>query len=331
LLSSKTYWNAVVQLADEQGVDVSLLVQGMSGVEHSRYVPFGELKALVEKVSEDASLPWMGLTLGPRLAISSHGSVGYALSTCKDLEACLQLVSQYDQTRFQFMSIEGEQGADSLSLSVTEKCDWEPVRQILQEAIVIGILNVIAYIVGDKVGQCKVYLPYPEPQWSKRYQAIHDCDYIFDADDCRIVLPLALLSVPSISFDAQSLMRAREQCEQELRALQNKHTLSEAVREWIEEGERYSLNIDQLAAHFNLSVSTLIRKLRQEKTSYKIIMEELKKSRASRLLQETAYSVEAIACIVGYSDVSNFNRSFKRWFGSSPAVYREQFREQVRK
>lgn len=325
-LSSKTYWNAVVQLALEQGIDVSSFSSRVAGKEFEQYVPFSELKALVEAVGNRAAQPSLGLELGPRLAVSSHGSVGYALSSCRDLNECFQLISQYDQTRFQFLGIKGELLGNDFQLTLIEKCDWQPVQQTLYEAIAIGTLNVIAYVVGDKVKQCRVHFPFAKPQWFNRYQRLYHCEYLFDQSACRIFMPAALLSVASISFDQRSLTRAKEQCDQELISLRQMDTFQHAVRSWLEEGGRYNLNIEEVAKHFNISISTLIRKLKRENCSYKSILEEMRKTRASNLLRDSNCSVEAIAYEVGYSDVSNFGRSFKRWFACSPLAYRQRYK-----
>jgi AraC-like DNA-binding protein len=37
--------------------------------------------------------------------------------------------------------------------------------------------------------------------------------------------------------------------------------------------------------------------------------------------------VEAVADRVGYSDVANFTRAFRRWAGTTPTSYRNALRE----
>mgnify|MGYP003868877173 CR=1 FL=1 len=38
---------------------------------------------------------------------------------------------------------------------------------------------------------------------------------------------------------------------------------------------------------------------------------------------QTDQKIDVISIQLGYEDVSNFSRTFKRWFGCSPGVYRE--------
>jgi AraC-like DNA-binding protein len=44
------------------------------------------------------------------------------------------------------------------------------------------------------------------------------------------------------------------------------------------------------------------------------------------LLRSSDLSIETVAERVGYSDVANFTRAFRRWTGSTPAAYRRSTR-----
>lgn len=46
--------------------------------------------------------------------------------------------------------------------------------------------------------------------------------------------------------------------------------------------------------------------------------------RGARLLRSTEDRVADIARLVGYTDPAHFTRSFKRWFGVPPSVYRSR-------
>ncbi|KZZ44704.1 hypothetical protein A3758_14505 [Oleiphilus sp. HI0118] len=73
-----------------------------------------------------------------------------------------------------------------------------------------------------------------------------------------------------------------------------------------------------------MSKGTFIRKLKQEDTTFKQLMEAAKKRHAQYLLINTSQKIESISLQLGYEDLSNFGRSFKRWFGCSPSQFREQ-------
>jgi AraC-like DNA-binding protein len=42
------------------------------------------------------------------------------------------------------------------------------------------------------------------------------------------------------------------------------------------------------------------------------------------MLMDATLSLEAIASLLGYSDLSNFSHAFKRWTGHSPGAFRRQ-------
>jgi AraC-like DNA-binding protein len=74
----------------------------------------------------------------------------------------------------------------------------------------------------------------------------------------------------------------------------------------------------------NISPRTLRRRLIGEKTSYKSLVEDIRKNKAIDLLQTTTQSTQQIAAELGYSDLSNFYRAFKRWTGRNPGFYRKE-------
>ena len=53
-------------------------------------------------------------------------------------------------------------------------------------------------------------------------------------------------------------------------------------------------------------------------------VQKLKMRRAARLLTNPDLSVSAIAEELGYMDSGNFRQIFKKYYGMTPAEYREQ-------
>ena len=57
------------------------------------------------------------------------------------------------------------------------------------------------------------------------------------------------------------------------------------------------------------------------------VVDDVRKQRALLLLARKDLGVEQVADRLGYSDVANFTRAFRRWTGQTPAEYRQRHRE----
>jgi AraC-like DNA-binding protein len=81
------------------------------------------------------------------------------------------------------------------------------------------------------------------------------------------------------------------------------------------------LSIDDVAANFNLSSRTLQRKLREEGSSFKEIVDKVRKELALQYLKDKNNQIKDVAYSLGYNESSAFVRAFKRWTGTTPSLY----------
>ncbi|MCG6886542.1 MAG: AraC family transcriptional regulator [Proteobacteria bacterium] len=81
---------------------------------------------------------------------------------------------------------------------------------------------------------------------------------------------------------------------------------------------------DHIAGRLNLSRRSLQRKLREQSTSYRELLENTRKELAGQYMADKSYSISEITYLLGFSDPSNFNRAFRRWKGVSPSAYRNR-------
>ena len=323
-LSSVTYWNHFVRYSVEQNLNVDSVIATLTPSEEQDFIPFEDLKTLIKAISGASDKPWVGLDVAQNIQISSHGNLGFALTHCVNLKECLVLIIDYYQTRLQAIDIQSAIHDGICTVSVIETCNWKPISSILHEVLALTFLNVLEFIVGNEVQACTFNFPYPEPEWSNRYTELMPCSITFGHTVASINIPLSLFEIPCLSSNARSVDFAKNQCDIELARVSNYESLSEKIAYLIESHQHYDLTVEGAAKHLNMSKSTLTRKLKLEENSFKLIMDKLKKQRASYLLLESELSVETIAFELGYEDNSNFGRSFKRWFNCSPSTYRLQ-------
>jgi AraC-like DNA-binding protein len=66
------------------------------------------------------------------------------------------------------------------------------------------------------------------------------------------------------------------------------------------------------------------RRLSELGTSYQRILDDVRRELAIEYLRTTNLTVQEIAELLGYSEVTNFRRAFMRWVEMSPYQYRKQ-------
>ncbi|MDM0114799.1 AraC family transcriptional regulator [Variovorax sp. J22R133] len=85
--------------------------------------------------------------------------------------------------------------------------------------------------------------------------------------------------------------------------------------------------VEPLARQFGLSLRTLHRRLGEAGTSYFEIVDGVRGRVAIEHLEQTDLSVEEIARRLGFSDVSNFRKAFRKWTGQPTSWYRTRTRK----
>jgi len=83
-------------------------------------------------------------------------------------------------------------------------------------------------------------------------------------------------------------------------------------------------NKGQVAKELNISLRTLARGLESENTSYRKVVDNLRKDIAISYLQKSNWSVDDVADMLGYGSSANFGRAFKQWTGQTPSHFRNE-------
>lgn len=319
---SLTYFNHFVRYADEKQIDLSKFWAEQGLPPEQGFVPFETLRLFIEFLWSKGCPPSLGLEVGKSIQVSSHGLLGFGLANAKDLDQCLYFVCQYYQTRAQIMDFFLEKEGEFLNFTIKPMMDWGSLDRVIYEALVAILHNVLRFAIGKRVEELTLNLPYEKPDWWQLYKQFIPANYVFSAQRACFKIPMEWLSIQCMSHDPVNATIAKDQCEAELVRIQKQQKVSDQVRHLIESSARYHLSLENAAKALNMSKSTLIRKLKQEQATFKGLLDDIKQHHASHLLLHTEQKLEVIALQLGYDDVSNFNRTFKRWFGCTPATYR---------
>ena len=107
------------------------------------------------------------------------------------------------------------------------------------------------------------------------------------------------------------------------RDLHDAGPFSERVRRLV--GEQLggpTITPGSVARALAVSRRTLSRRLAGERTSFRGILNDLRREFACALLQDRSLSVGDIAFFLQYSEPAAFHRAFRRWTGQTPRDFR---------
>ena len=89
-------------------------------------------------------------------------------------------------------------------------------------------------------------------------------------------------------------------------------------------------DIEQASKALGMSSRTLRRRLGEQSITYSTLVNKIRYDLSRRYLEDTNLTIKEIGFLLGYSDVSAFNRAYKRWSGMPPTAYRRRASKKAR-
>ncbi|MGB2375744.1 MAG: AraC family transcriptional regulator ligand-binding domain-containing protein [Porticoccaceae bacterium] len=274
----------------------------------------------------------LGLLVGTQLNLPTHGPLGVAAFSGPDLRTAVTLLAQYGQTRVEFFNTTVSEHPAGLKIHFAENFDLAELRLFITETVLSGLFSAIEFFVGAGQFKGQAYFSYAKPSYWQKYHDAFGDNIQFDHSSTEIIISSSLLSVPSPVADPDLHKEAVAICEQQLKEITadqaegSQLSIEQRVSTLIFENPGKLWTLNEVAEKLCMSSRTLIRKLDAEGTKFQNIRDEQAKKQAANYLTDASLSVESIGHLMGFSDVSSFRRSFKRWFGETPSQYMARVR-----
>ena len=81
-------------------------------------------------------------------------------------------------------------------------------------------------------------------------------------------------------------------------------------------------SIEEVAQHLAMAPRSLRRRLDDEGTRFRDLVDAERRQLAARLLESTDMKIDEMALHLGYGDTASFTRAFRRWSGVTPRAFR---------
>lgn len=279
--------------------------------------------AIVQRATQLTKDPSLAVQLGMRMRVSSHGFLGFAAMTASTVGEALELAVRFSTIRTSAIALSLVTEGDTASLVISERVDFEreglaSLREFLVLALVVGIRQLGTELTGSvPVGHAEC--AFPAPPWIPTSIV----EVTFDRPAHRLVFSSSLLDRKLINADIVATRLAIEQCEREL-ASTHDGELAARIRAALDADP--AVGLPDVAKKLKLSTRTLKRRLADQHTTFSAIRDDLRRQRALLLVDNRTLSISEIAIKLGYTELPNFTRAFRKWTGVTPIAYRGRAR-----
>lgn len=274
--------------------------------------------------------PGWHLSPGRQLSVPHHGALGFAVVTAPDLRAAVNVLLKFNATRGAWVWLAGAEEDDGFVMRVYESVAMGEERAALVELALLAIQNLLERPLGREIRGARISLGLPQPAYASRLREAFHADLEFGATGHALRFPRTWLAEPCILHDAQMHRYLVARCEEDLSNAAGAMPAEVAVRQALLAHPGSLPGLTEIAATQHVSPRTLIRRLKRGGTSYRAILESVRRTLAHDYLLNSDFSAGDIAHRLGYQDASNFGRAFRGWYGSSPGRYRARERNRRR-
>lgn len=322
---SAVYARDLLELAQSLGIERSRILDGLA-IDHALLadpegrVSLAQFQAIVARVRALRDEPSLGLLFGLHMRVPMHGYLGFAIMSSATMRDALALVARYIPIRSNTLRAELLCVGDEGCLYLDEVTDLGEARTTVITAALINIWQTSQALTQARIPVC-CELTFEAPQGAEAH-GVPSLTFRYDQprNGLRFAAHHLELTVPNAHLMGFEL--AREQCERALLELEQEQ-LVPRVRALLWRAESGAQSLQHIAHKTGMSASTLKRKLKAAGVQFSDLLDEAQRERACGLLRIQRLSIEQVAEKVGYADVSNFGRAFRRWTGVTPAAYRK--------
>ena len=196
----------------------------------------------------------------------------------------------------------------------------EHLIQVFIFAVILNAIRNISGFTGDLTGIAFTGRPQgPEADYRKHFGP----RVSFSSGDAKLAVPRAVLEQP-VSTGNVDILTANEPLLSSLvRAVRENNLLAKIKVAILDRLPDHTLTEEEAAGSQNMSLRTFQRRLEDEGTRFRALLDQTRTDRAESLLGDPAYSLSEIGYHCGFSEQASFSRAFKRWTGKTPSDYRK--------
>jgi AraC-like DNA-binding protein len=284
--------------------------------------PVSRMQHLWQLAVEQTGDACFGLTAASQFQPAALHGLGLAWLASDTLRNALTRLARYSRLISTAARISLQDTADGVNLVVLPPAESTEFVHAALDAGMAVFLRMCRTTGGSEITPVRVTLMRPEPDCADRFSEEFGALIEYGAD--ANVLAFDREHVDAVLPNANpELARINDQTVVDYLARFDRESVTLLVRaKIIEQLPDGTPNQGAIADSLHVSLRSLQRRLKDENTNYKSLLETTRQELAVHYIQHSGRTIGEITYLLGFSEPSNFARAFKRWTGRSPADFR---------
>jgi AraC-like DNA-binding protein len=278
--------------------------------------------AIYRNAKRLAKRPDIGLLAGARQRISDFGIYGYAMVSSRTFGDALMFALDHvtmagpavRQISFRIdgtTAILRSHGLDTLG----------DVLPFAAEFWRSSMTSLFSRALEAPFPTTRMIFPFAAPDHWRNYERMFNCTIDFGADTMEWHFNADILGHPCPNANPITAKICQQVCDIVLTENPSESELARKIRTTCLNSKSFP-TAGEIAVELGLSLRTLHRKLAEDGLSYQSVLDGMRRSLATELLENTHMVIDQVAERVGFSDATSFRKAFKKWTGRSPTDFR---------
>ena len=289
------------------------------------FIACADFARLLEEIAQLTGDGCFGLHFGEHSNPKNIGPLAYAVLNSPTIAEACKTAARYLHVHNQALqpSLDVDSKLAHFAYSYANVGLDNP-RQF-SEFTMAGVLNIFRVMAGSQWTPREIRFAHSAPGSITEHQRVFGAPVIFHCVNNAMLMEREFLdrTVPASDHRLYGIMS--RYLDDVLQRIPQQDSLLATIRKAIGEALKDGTpKLAPVAKSVAISPRTLQRRLEQQGLDFKKLVRDTRHQFALEYLKDHANTLTQIAFLLGYSEVSAFNRAFKHWTGSTPLDYRRK-------
>jgi len=312
-------------LLEQYALDPARLAQAGARLSIPRYMRLGH--GAIQLTGD----PALGLRMGRLSRLSQAGLAGVTAAQAPNVREAARCLTRFEALygsnyRGQSSFHEDANGAWLRFYSISP---YNAYNRFVVDSIISGWLQQLSSVAAQAILAEQIDIEFERPDYHDAYAVLGPTPIQFGVEQNQLRLSQASLGLRNPEHCPSTWRHLLQLCERELEQLTRTRSLRERIIQMLGpllNGGREP-DLEEVATRLKLPTWTLRRKLAEEGTQFRAILNDTRRDLAMTYIRDTELAFGEIAYLLGFASAEAFQRAFKRWNGQTPGEFRRSHRQ----